>query len=100
MNCSKLLCWTKAVVEEANGARLHRFQDVPDNEIVDIEDIEKGWNDLTHKRPETKLLRFTEGGPWFKDYVDCPHANEWFQAFYECFGYDHPHYQPEATSGL
>ncbi len=89
MNCSKLLCWTKAVVEQADGARLHRFADIPDEEIVDIETIEPGWNDLTHKRPETKLLHFTEGGPWFKNYFDCPHAEDWFAAFREYFGYEY-----------
>lgn len=92
MNCSKLLCWTKAVVEQADGARLHRFADVPDEEIVDIEGIEPGWNDLTHKRPETKLLHFTEGGPWFDNYYNCPHALDWYKAFKEYFGYDHPNY--------
>lgn len=92
MNCTKLLCWTKAVVEQADGARLHRFADIPDDEIVDIETIEPGWNDLTHKRPETKLLHFTEGGPWFPNYFNCPHALDWYKAFEEYFGYQHPNY--------
>lgn len=89
MNCTKLLCWTKAVVEQADGARLHQFKDIPDEEIVDIEEIEPGWNDLTHLRPETKLLHYTEGGPWFDKYIDCPHADLWFKAFKEYFGYAH-----------
>lgn len=83
MNCAKLKCWTPEVVAEANGARLHRFLDIPDTEIGDIEE---GWNDLTHKTIKTKLLHYTEGGPWYKNYFNCPHAEDWKAAYRELYG--------------
>ena len=87
MNCMKLRCWGPLEVAEANGKRLHRFEDIPDNEIEDIPK-ELGWNDLIHKSENCKLLHYTEGGPWYKNYKDCPHANEWRNAHKELTGID------------
>lgn len=79
MDCAKLKLWTKPVVETASGAYLHRFQDIPDAQIGEVPD---GWNDLEDQyRPGiTKLLHWTEGGPWYEECRDCPHAEVWLQA--------------------
>ena len=43
MNCAKLRLWTKEVVETQSGAYLHRFQDIPDEQIGELP---KTWNTL------------------------------------------------------
>ncbi len=77
MNCEKLTLWTKDVVETATGAYLHRFQDIPDNEIGDIP---KTWNTLDWMDKATKLTHWTSGGPWFAQTQNCPHADVWLKA--------------------
>jgi hypothetical protein len=79
MNCAKLRAWTPEVVATASGARLHRFQDVPDNEIGAVPD---GWNDLEHqyRAGVTQLLHWTEGGPYLAGCENCPHAELWRSA--------------------
>jgi len=77
MNCSKLGLWTKQVVESQSGAYLHRFQGVPDEQIGELPDT---WNVLDRMDSSTKLIHYTNGGPWFDDYKDHPHADVWYQA--------------------
>jgi hypothetical protein len=77
MDCSKLKCWTKTVVETASGARLHRFHDVPDDRIGALP---PEWNSLDAMDDKTKLIHWTSGGPWFEQYRDCPHADVWYKA--------------------
>lgn len=77
MNCSKLKLWTKEVVETQTGAYLHRFQDIPDEQIGDVPDT---WNRLDSMDETTDLIHYTEGGPWFEEYKSHPHADVWFAA--------------------
>lgn len=75
MNCEKLTLWTKDVVETQTGAYLHRFQDIPDEQIGRIPPT---WNMLDVMDESTKLIHYTNGGPWFEDYKDHPHADVWY----------------------
>jgi hypothetical protein len=77
MDCSRLTLWTKAVVERASGAYLHRFQDLPD---ALIGTVPPEWNDLDRRDDATKLIHWTSGGPWFEEYRNCPHAELWLEA--------------------
>jgi hypothetical protein len=77
MNCEKLTLWTKDVVETASGAYLHRFQDIPDDQIGELP---KTWNTLDWMDALTKLIHWTSGGPWFEQTKDCPHADVWLAA--------------------
>jgi len=77
MNCEKLTLWTKDVVETATGAYLHRFQDIPDEQIGEIP---KSWNTLDWMDATTKLIHWTSGGPWFEQTRNCPHADVWLKA--------------------
>jgi len=77
MDCAKLKLWTKEVVETQTGAYLHRFQDIPDNMIGEIP---KTWNTLDWMDERTKLIHYTNGGPWFEQYRDHAHADVWYQA--------------------
>lgn len=76
MNCDRLRVWSKEVVSTQTGAYLHRFQDIPDAEIGELP---KTWNTLDWMDDTTKLIHYTNGGPWFDDYRDHPHAAVWFR---------------------
>ena len=82
MDCSKLKLWTKEVVESQTGAYLHRFQDIADHLIGEIA---KTWNTLDWMDERTKLIHYTNGGPWFEQYRDHPHADAWYQARREMY---------------
>lgn len=77
MNCTRLRVWSKATVETQTGAYLHRFQDIPDEAIGDLP---RTWNTLDWMDQSTKLIHYTNGGPWFKDYENHPHADVWYAA--------------------
>jgi hypothetical protein len=77
MDCNKLRLWSKEVVETATGAYLHRFQDIPDAQIGELP---KTWNTLDWMDETSKLIHYTNGGPWFDEYQDHEHADVWFAA--------------------
>lgn len=79
MDCARLTCWTKDVVETAEPARLHRFQDVPDAQLGRLD---PAWNVLDHMQPgrPVKLLHLTSGGPWSDPAKEWPHQDLWFAA--------------------
>lgn len=76
MNCEKLKLWTRQVVETQTGAYLHRFQDIPDELIGDLPNT---WNTLDWMDDNTKLIHYTNGGPWFEQYKDHPYGGIWLQ---------------------
>ncbi len=76
MDCAKLKIWSKEVVETQTGAYLHRFQDIPDAQIGELP---RTWNTLDWMDGSTKLIHYTNGGPWFEQYVNHPHADVWFR---------------------
>jgi hypothetical protein len=60
-----------------DGAYLHRFGWLKDNEIGDLP---PSWNWLCDElgpNPHAKLLHWTAGLPGFTHYSDSPHADEW-----------------------
>ncbi len=77
MDCARLTLWTKDVVETQSGAYLHRFQDIPDEQIGEIPGT---WNTLDWMDDRSRLIHYTGGGPWYKEYEDHPHADVWYQA--------------------
>jgi lipopolysaccharide biosynthesis glycosyltransferase len=74
MNCARLRLWTKEVVETQSGAYLHRFQDIPDEQIGELP---KTWNTLDWMDEHTKLIHYTSGGPWFEECRDHPYGAVW-----------------------
>ena len=70
MDCAKLELWSKEMVETQSGAYLHRFQDIPDAQIGELP---KTWNTLDWMDDSTKLIHYTNGGPWF-DAISQPSA--------------------------
>jgi lipopolysaccharide biosynthesis glycosyltransferase len=62
---------------EINGAYLHRFSWLNDEEIGSLDHT---WNYLVGvyddiKHP--KLIHYTEGGPWFENYRNCEYHDVW-----------------------
>ena len=62
--------------ESITGAYLHRFSWLNDDEIGEFS---YEWNYLTDWYIEgtPKALHYTEGGPWFENYRDCPFNRLW-----------------------
>jgi len=64
---------------EINGAYLHRFSWLKDEEVGKLDHT---WNYLVGvyndiKTP--KLIHYTEGGPWFENYRNCEFSSLWKQ---------------------
>ena len=60
----------------------HQFKWLESEELIGHVDVE--WNHLVGEyqyNHNAKLVHFTEGGPYFKDYKDCHYADEWFEAY-------------------
>ena len=82
LNCEKLTCWTKEAVETQPAKWLHRFESIPDECIGDIP---KTWNVLDRYDADTKLIHYTEGGPWFENYKDHPYGDIWWKYHESCY---------------
>ena len=77
MDCAKLTLWSKPFVEQATESALRQFQGIP---RALIGDIPSEWHHLDRMDGTTKLVHWTNGGPWFEDSRDCPHADVWLRA--------------------
>jgi lipopolysaccharide biosynthesis glycosyltransferase len=77
MNCERLTLWSKSVVGTQSGAFLHRFEGIPDEQIGEIP---MAWNSLDRMDESTKMIHYTDGGPWLEAYRDHPHADVWYKA--------------------
>ena len=65
------------------GTTLHRFLWLKDEEIGSLH---HEWNWLVNwyhapMEGQPKLIHYTEGGPWFKDYYNCRYSDEWKQEY-------------------
>jgi lipopolysaccharide biosynthesis glycosyltransferase len=70
---------TKDIVNEETGAFLHRFQWLPDSEIGALPTV-YNWLVNWYHEPEDgkpKIIHYTEGGPWFDNYVNCAYGANW-----------------------
>jgi len=62
---------------EINGAYLHRFSWLKDEEVGELDHT---WNYLVGVYDDIKtpkLIHYTEGGPWFENYRDCEFNKLW-----------------------
>ena len=76
---------TPDIVNKASGAYLHRFQWLKDEEIGCLS---PEWNWLVgwyeeprHGKP--KAIHYTEGGPWFPNYMNCQYGAIWTEEKYK-----------------
>ena len=83
-NNAKCTALTPDYVNSATGLELHQFKWLENDNLVGK--IDEEWNWLVgeyEKSANAKLVHFTEGGPYFKNYKDCHYADEWFDTFKE-----------------
>lgn len=81
-NAAKCRVLTPQYVNTAPPADLHRFAWLPAHEQIGTLSLE--WNWLVgeyDKNPEAKILHYTRGGPWFPEFADCDHADEWWREY-------------------
>ena len=72
---------TPEYVNSASGLDLHQFKWTQGNEIGELG---KEWNHLVGEGPENpnaKIIHFTRGGPWFKEYDKGEYSREWFEEY-------------------
>jgi lipopolysaccharide biosynthesis glycosyltransferase len=72
---------TPEYVNTAPGLALHQFLWTQEERIGELE---KDWNHLVGEdgeNPQAKIVHFTRGGPWFKEYKDCEFSKEWFDEY-------------------
>lgn len=69
---------TPEYVNDRSGLELHQFKWLTGDE--DIGALPLTWNHLVgvyEKDDKAAVLHYTLGGPYFKDYADCDHADVW-----------------------
>ena len=70
---------------EINGAYLHRFSWLKDEEVGMLDHT---WNYLVGVYDDIKtpkLIHYTEGGPWFENYRNCEYHQDWKDELYDMF---------------
>ena len=78
MNNAKCRALTSALVNNASGLHLHRFEWLGDDALIGS--LPGCWNHLVgydELDPDAALAHFTLGGPYFSGYADCEFADEW-----------------------
>ena len=80
---------TPETVNSATGTFLHGFGWVSSPDLIG--EIPPQWNYVAGvtQGVEPAAIHYTEGGPWFLEYKECPFANEWYRALITCFEDDH-----------
>jgi lipopolysaccharide biosynthesis glycosyltransferase len=90
-NWSSMILWncshpsneqlTPDLINMESGKFFHRFEWLKDDEIGSIEtrfNFLVGWNsEETDGKPYA--YHWTEGGPWFKEYANCPYNDVWIK---------------------
>lgn len=71
---------TKQYLDNASPAQLHEFHFINENRIGSIP-IEYNCLVGHYDCDKAKALHFTNGGPWFDEYKDGPHAEEWWKVY-------------------
>ncbi len=80
MNCGKCKALTPEYVNNATGLELHQFKWLGDDSLIGS--LPNHWNylvDYYKYDPAVKMVHYTEGGPYFPNYIDCDYAEDWFE---------------------
>ena len=78
-NNAKCRALTPDFVNTATGLELRQFKWLQSDELVG--ELPHGWNHLVgYDAPNVgaATVHFTIGGPYFSEYAECEHAEEWF----------------------
>lgn len=82
INCSKCKALTPEYVNSASGLELHQFKWLNDDSLIG--ELPKEWNHLVGCLPpnkEAKIVHYTIGGPYFKEYDGCEYSDEWHREY-------------------
>tara|TARA_R100001530_G_scaffold3596_5_gene5293 strand:- start:15043 stop:15729 length:687 start_codon:yes stop_codon:yes gene_type:complete len=74
---------TPEYITQATGLNLHQFKWTEEDRIGNLS---QDWNHLVGEypyNPDAKLVHWTVGGPYFKEYAHCDYADEWVTEFAE-----------------
>lgn len=77
-NNAKCKVLSPEYVNTATGLELHQFKWLGNDALIG--ELPNRWNQLVghHKyNKDAALVHFTEGGPFFKEFVDCEYSDEW-----------------------
>ena len=74
---------TSELINSVTPMYLHRFQWLQNEEIGEVD---HSWNWLVgvyNDKSAARMIHFTDGGPYFKNYQDVPFADKWKDEFYK-----------------
>jgi lipopolysaccharide biosynthesis glycosyltransferase len=77
-NNARCTALTPQYVNTASGLELHQFKWLDSEDSIGA--LPSRWNHLVgydQPRDDAALVHFTLGGPYFRDYAACEHADEW-----------------------
>jgi hypothetical protein len=81
-NNAKCRALTPDYVNTASGLELHQFKWLGDDSLIGA--IPQRWNVLVGYHddlPEPACIHYTDGAPFYTDYVATGFASQWFEAF-------------------
>ena len=84
LNCKKCTTLTPDYIMKASGLELHQFKWLESEDLIG--DLPLEWNWLAGEyedKLDIKCVHYTEGGPWFTEYVNCNYSEEWRMYFNE-----------------
>ncbi len=74
-DCEQCKALTFDYVSTATGAQLHRFEWLKDEQIGELPEC---WQWIPDHSPgEPKIIHWTTGGPWFREYADEAYSGTW-----------------------
>lgn len=79
-NCEKCKSLTPEYVNSATGLQLHQFKWLDGDHLIG--ELPARWNHLVGEfdpSPGAALVHYTLGGPYFEEYRNCEHSEEWFR---------------------
>ena len=78
-NNAKCRALTPEYVNTASGLELHQFKWVGNEGLIGA--LPDRWNHLVGynaKRRDAALVHYTQGGPYFPEFLNCEYSKEWF----------------------
>lgn len=68
---------TPEYINNTSGLDLHQFKWLESEEQIGY--LPNQWNHLVDvdKHKDASLVHYTKGGPWFKEFANCPYHQDW-----------------------
>lgn len=82
-NNSKCTNLTPEYVNNESGLNMHQFKWISDHSLIG--ELPYEWNYLAENKNQThnvpKLIHYTNGGPYFKEYKNCEYSERWINVY-------------------